>query len=50
VTRFASNRAVVRRSDPATGNTVTIQADLKAIGRGEQTDPVLLPNDVVTVK
>jgi len=50
VTRFASDRASVHRRDPATGDTVILEADLKAIRRGEQTDPVLLPNDVVTVE
>jgi polysaccharide export outer membrane protein len=50
VTRFASSRASVRRKDPATGETVVLEANLKAIGRGEQTDPVLLPNDVVIVE
>jgi polysaccharide export outer membrane protein len=50
VTRFASERASVRRSDPTVDDEVTLEVDLKAIRRGEQTDPVLLPYDVVTVE
>ena len=34
---------------PPAATRVILEADLRAIRRGEQTDPVLLPNDVVTV-
>lgn len=45
----ADRRVTLRRSDPATG-VREIEADLDAIRRGKQEDPVLLPGDEIAVR
>ena len=49
LTRFGSNGVKLRRVDTATGKTSIIEVDLKAVRKGEDPDPRLLPNDVVMV-
>ncbi len=49
LTRFGSSDVRIRRVDPATGKTEILQANMKAIRKGKQTDTLLLPNDFVTV-
>jgi polysaccharide export outer membrane protein len=49
LTRFGSNDVRVRRVDPQTGQTRIIEVDLKDVRNGKKPDPVLLPNDVISV-
>lgn len=49
LTRFGSQGLKLRRLDPATGKTLIIGVDLKAVRKGREPDPRLLPNDVVMV-
>jgi polysaccharide export outer membrane protein len=49
LTRFGSNGVKLRRVDAATGKTSIIEVDLKAVRKGEDPDPRLMPNDVVMV-
>ena len=49
LTRFGSSDVKLRRLDPETGKTIILELDLKAIRKGKQQDPRLLPNDVVSV-
>ena len=49
LTRFGKNDVQVRRVDSETGKTTIIGVDLKDVRKGKKPDPLLLPNDVVTV-
>jgi polysaccharide export outer membrane protein len=49
LTRFGSSDVKVRRVDPQTGQTRIIAIDLKAVRKGKQEDPALLPNDVISI-
>lgn len=49
LTRFGSHRLKVRRIDPRTGTIEVIKVDLKAIRKGKKPDPLLVPNDVISV-
>jgi polysaccharide export outer membrane protein len=49
LTRFAKNDVRIRRVSPETGKTEILEADLKAIRNGKETDLLLRPNDVITV-
>jgi protein involved in polysaccharide export with SLBB domain len=49
LTRFGSSDVQIRRADPETGKARILKADLKAIRKGKVEDPVLQPNDVVSV-
>jgi polysaccharide export outer membrane protein len=49
LSRFGSTDAKVRRVDPQSGQTRIIEVDLKAVRKGKQEDPLLLPNDVVSI-
>jgi polysaccharide export outer membrane protein len=49
LTRFGKNDVQVRRVDSQTGKTTIIGVDLKDVRKGKKPDPLLLPNDVVTV-
>jgi polysaccharide export outer membrane protein len=49
LTRFGSSDVQIRRADPETGKARILKADLKAIRKGKIEDPILQPNDVVSV-
>jgi polysaccharide export outer membrane protein len=49
LTRYGSNKLKVRRTDPETGKVTFLEVDLKDVRKGKEPDPLLLPNDVVTV-
>jgi polysaccharide biosynthesis/export protein len=49
LTRFGSTDVRVRRVDPQSGQARIIEVDLKSVRKGRQEDPLLLPNDVVSV-
>jgi polysaccharide biosynthesis/export protein len=49
LTRFGKNDVKIRRIDPESGETKILDADLKSIRNGKDTDLVLRPNDVITV-
>jgi polysaccharide export outer membrane protein len=49
LSRFGSTDVKVRRVDPQSGQTRIIELDLKAVRKGKQEDPLLLPNDVVSI-
>ena len=49
LTRFGKDGVKIRRVSPETGKTEILEADLKSIRNGKETDLVLRPNDVITV-
>jgi polysaccharide export outer membrane protein len=49
LTRFGSTDVKVRRLDPQSGQARIIAVDLKSVRKGKQEDPLLLPNDVISV-
>jgi len=49
LTRFGSSQVRLRRIDPATGKVTVTRVDLKDIRSGKRADPVVAPNDVITV-
>jgi polysaccharide export outer membrane protein len=49
LTRYASDRLSIRRRDAQGGGTHDIEVDLKAIRDGKAEDPVLAPDDQVSV-
>ena len=49
LTRYGKNNVQVRHVDAQTGKTTIIEVDLKDVRKGKKPDPLLLPNDVVTV-
>jgi len=48
-TRFGADDVKVRRLDPETGKTVLLQVDMDKVRDGKRPDPVLLPDDVISV-
>jgi polysaccharide export outer membrane protein len=48
-TRFGADDVKVRRKDPETGKVNIIKVDLDDVRDGKKPDPVLMPNDVITV-
>ena len=49
LTRYASDRLTIRRRDGKAGGTHDIDVDLKAVRDGKTEDPVLAPDDQVSV-
>jgi polysaccharide biosynthesis/export protein len=49
LTRFGSSRVKVRRTDPDSGKVIILEVDLKDVRNGKEVDPLLLPNDVVSI-
>jgi polysaccharide export outer membrane protein len=49
LTRFGSNNAKLRRTDPQTGRVSILEVDLKDVRNGKKPDVPLLPNDVISV-
>jgi protein involved in polysaccharide export with SLBB domain len=48
-TRFGADDVQLRRTDPETGKPTIIKVDLDKVRKGERPDPVLMPNDVISV-
>jgi polysaccharide export outer membrane protein len=48
-TRFGADDVQLRRIDPETGKTTIIKVDLGKVRKGKKPDPVLIPNDVISV-
>jgi len=48
-TRFGADDVKVRRKDPDTGKVTILEVDLDGVRDGKKPDPVLMPNDVITV-
>jgi len=48
-TRFGADDVKVRRTDSQTGKTTLIDVDLDKVRDGKKPDPVLQPNDVISV-
>jgi polysaccharide biosynthesis/export protein len=49
MTRYGSSQVRLRRIDPASGKVTITKIDLKSVRKGKQADPVVAPNDVITV-
>ena len=49
ITRYGSSQVRLRRIDPASGKVTITKVDLKDVRKGKQADPVVAPNDVITV-
>jgi polysaccharide export outer membrane protein len=48
-TRFGADDVQLRRTDPETGKPTIIKVDLGKVRDGKRPDPVLMPNDVISV-
>jgi polysaccharide export outer membrane protein len=48
-TRFGADDVKLRRKDAETGKVTIINVDLDDVRNGKKPDPVLMPNDVITV-
>jgi polysaccharide export outer membrane protein len=48
-TRFGADDVQLRRTDPETGKTTIIKVDLGKVRDGKKPDPVLMPNDAISV-
>jgi polysaccharide export outer membrane protein len=49
LTKYGSSDVRVRRVNPATGAVEILKVDLKDVRKGKELDPLLQPNDVVSV-
>jgi polysaccharide export outer membrane protein len=49
ITRYGSSQVRLRRIDPASGKVTITKVDLKDVRKGKKADPVVAPNDVITV-
>jgi polysaccharide export outer membrane protein len=49
MTRYGSSQVRLRRIDSASGRVTITKVDLKAVRKGNKADPVVAPNDVITV-
>jgi polysaccharide export outer membrane protein len=49
MTRYGSSQVRLRRIDPASGKVTITKVDLKSVRKGNKADPVVVPNDVITV-
>ena len=49
MTRYGSSQVRLRRIDTASGRVTITKVDLKDVRKGQKADPVVAPNDVITV-
>jgi polysaccharide export outer membrane protein len=49
LTRFGSSTVKLRRTDPQTGDVTILEVNLKDVRNGKKPDPLLQPNDAISV-